>query len=140
CLGGSNGVTWTDVDTTALQLQITPTQDSFAILSGNADLWTSGAGLNQDLGISVSTNGGADQLVAWKESGGFAGTYSPNAALVQTVMRLNAGTSYLIKLRWKTNRPAAAMTIHIGAGPIAGLYSPTTLIAQLVALSANTVS
>ena len=140
CLGTNDGATWTDVDNTTLALPITPTQDSMAILSGNADMFASTAGFNQDLGISVSTNGGPDVLIAWKESGGFAGTYSPNAALVQTVMRLNAGTSYIIKLRWKTNRPAAAMTIHIGAGPIAGLYSPTTLIAQLVPLSTNTVS
>src|SRR5260370_26683846 len=74
CLGGSNGVTWTDVDATNMKLNITPTQDSLPVLSGNADLWTSTAGLNQDLGISVSTNGGADQLVAWKESGGVART------------------------------------------------------------------
>jgi hypothetical protein len=140
CLGGSNGVTWTDVDATTLKLNITPTQDSLAILSGNADLWTSGAGLNQDLGISVSTNGGVDQLVAWKESGGFAGTYSPNAALVQTVVHLSAATPYSIKLRWKTNKPSGSMMIHIGAGPIGGNFSPTSLIAQLVPVAANSLS
>ena len=140
CLGGSNGVTWTDVDATTLKLNITPTQDSLAILSGNADLWTSGAGLNQDLGISVSTNGGPDQLVAWKESGGFAGTYSPNAALVQTVVHLSAATPYSIKLRWKTNKPSGSMMIHIGAGPIGTNFSPTSLIAQLVPVAASSLS
>jgi hypothetical protein len=140
CLGGSNGVTWTDVDATNMKLNITPTQDSLAILSGNADLWTSTAGLNQDLGISVSTNGGADQLIAWKESGGFAGTYSPNAALVQTVYHLSAATNYTIKLRWKTNKPSGSGMIHIGAGPIAGQFSPTSLIAQLVPVAANSLS
>ncbi len=140
CLGGSNGVTWTDVDATNVKLNFTPTQDSLAILSGNADLWTSTAGLNQDLGITVSTSGGADQLIAWKESGGFAGTYSPNAALVQTVVHLSAATNYTIKLRWKTNKPSGSGMIHIGAGPIAGLYSPTSLTAQLVPVAANSLS
>jgi hypothetical protein len=140
CLGGSNGVTWTDVDATNMKLSITPTQDSLAILSGNADLWTSSAGLNQDLGISVSTNGGADQLVAWKESGGFAGTYSPNAALVQTVFHMSPATTYTIKLRWKTNKPSGSMMIHIGAGPIGSQFSPTSLIAQLVPVSASSLS
>jgi len=140
CLGNSDGVTWTDVDTSTLLFAITPTQDSLAILSGNADLWTSSAGLNQDLAISLSTNGGLDQVVAWKESGGFAGTYSPNAALVQTVVHLSAGTSYTVKLRWKTNRPAGSSMIHMGAGPIAGLFSPTSLIAQLIPVAAGSLS
>jgi hypothetical protein len=140
CLGGSNGVAWTDVDATNMKLNITPTQDSLAILSGNADLWTSTAGLNQDLGISVSTNGGADQLIAWKESGGFAGTYSPNAALVQTVFHMSPATTYTIKLRWKTNKPSGSGMIHIGAGPIGSQFSPTSLIAQLVPVSGNTLS
>ena len=140
CLGESNGVTWTDVDATTMKLNITPTQDSLAILSGNADLWTSGAGLNQDLGISVSSNGGPDQLIAWKESGGFAGTYSPNAALVETAVHLSAATNYTIKLRWKTNKPSGSMMIHIGAGPIGSNFSPTSLIAQLVPFAANSLS
>jgi len=109
-------------------------------LSGNADLWTSGAGLNQDLGISISINGGADQLVAWKESGGFAGTYSPNAALVETVVHLSAATNYTIKLRWKANKPTGSTMIHIGAGPIASQFSPTSLIAQLVPVAGGNLS
>src|SRR5438128_3731240 len=140
CLANSNGVTWTDVDAATMKLQITPTQDSLAILSGNADLWTSRAGLNQDLGISVSTNGGADQLVAWKESGGFAGTYSPNAALVEPVVHRSAATNYTIKLRWKANKPTGSTMIHIGAGPIAGQFSPTSLIAQLVPVAGGNLS
>ncbi len=35
---------------------------------------------NQDIGIFVSDNGGADVLLAWKESGGFATTRQPAAA------------------------------------------------------------
>jgi len=126
-----------DVDASTLKLQITPTQDSLAILSGNADLWTGGAGLNQDLGISVSANGGADQLVAWKESGGFAGTYSPNAGFVQTLLPLQGGIPYTINLQWKTNKDArgSAATIVAGAGPwppTTPTFSPTTLTAQLI--------
>jgi len=45
---------------------------------------------------------------------------------------LNAATAYKLLLEWKTNRPAAGATIFAGAGPIGGLYSPTSLTAQLV--------
>src|SRR5205823_13990563 len=103
--------------------------NSIAILGANADLWTANAGYNQDLGIDV--NG---ILQAWKESGGFAGTFSPNAAFVQTVLPMTAGTTYTIKLRWKTNKPAAGATISAGAGGSAP-FSPTRLTIQLLASS-----
>src|SRR6202040_74443 len=61
-----------------------------------------------------------------------AGTFSPNAAFVQTVLPMTASTTYVIKLRWKTNKPAAGATIHAGAGPSAP-FSPTSLTVQLVA-------
>src|SRR2546428_13648170 len=67
-LAGSDGTTWTDMDGTNLQLKITPSVDSVAIVSANADLWTSVAGFNQDLGISVS--GGAFPSVAGQPAGG----------------------------------------------------------------------
>ena len=36
-----------------------------ALLSGNAELWTQDAGINQDIGIFVNANDGTgDQLVA----------------------------------------------------------------------------
>jgi uncharacterized protein YfaP (DUF2135 family) len=95
-----------------------------AILSGNADLFTSRAGFNQDLGIDVNGT-----IAGWKESGGFAGTFSPNAAYVQTAVQLSAGTAYTIKLRWKTNVPAPLATIYAGAG--GGPYSPTRITAEL---------
>src|ERR1700686_1122532 len=100
------------------------------MLSGNADLWTATAGYNQDLGIFVSVGGAADQLVGWKESGGFNGTFSPNAAFVQTAFTMSAGTSYRFSLRWKTNRRASGVTIYMGAG--GGPYSPTRFTAETV--------
>jgi hypothetical protein len=126
-LAGSNGTTWTDIDAGLLVLTIAPTGNCLALLNGNADLWTANAGYNQDLGIDV--NG---KLVAWKESGGFAGTFSPNAASVQGAVQMTSGTSYTVKLRWKTNKPAGTAAIYAGAGPISGQYSPTSLFAQLV--------
>jgi hypothetical protein len=130
----SDGVTWTDLDATALKLTITPSFNCQAILSGNSDLWTSVAGFNQDLGISIA--GGTypstvGQPEAWKESGGFAGTFLPNAAFVQTIVPLVAGTTYTIKLQWKANK-AGASTIWAGAGPIATKFSPTRLSALLI--------
>jgi RHS repeat-associated protein len=130
-LTASDGNTWADLDATHLATTITPTTDSSAILSANADLWTSSTGYNQDIGIWVSGGSyGSGQLVAWKESGGFAGTNSPNAAFVHAVIPMAAGITYTIKLRWKANK-ADPGTIWAGAGPIGGQFSPTRLTAQL---------
>jgi hypothetical protein len=130
----STGTTWVDMDATNLKLTITPTYNCQAWLSGSADLWTANAGFNQDIGISIS--GGvyptaAGQPEGWKESGGFAGTFSPNAAHVETVVPLVAGTAYTIKLVWKTNKPGTS-TIAAGAGPINSKFSPTRLSAWLI--------
>jgi len=132
-LANSDGAAWQTMDPTNLIAGLSPGTASTAVLSANADLWTANAGFNQDLGIFVSVNGGADQLVAWKESGGLAGTFSPNAAFVQAVYGVSAGSTYAFKLKWKTNRSAAGATIFAGAGPIGGVFSPTRLTAQLVA-------
>jgi len=132
-LQNSDGVTWRDIDATHLKLTVEATTTSTAIISGNVDLWTANAGYNQDVGIFVNNGpGGADQLLAWKESGGNAGTFSPNAAYVQTVLPMAAGT-YTIKLKWKTNKPDAG-TIFAGAGP-SPPFSPTRLTARIVPLT-----
>ena len=103
------------------------------ILHANADLWTANGGVNQDLAIFVSINHCPAELVGWKESGGSAGTFSPNAAFLQSVITLNPGNLYTFTLRWKANRPASGRTIAIGAGPLGGQYSPTTLTVEEVA-------
>ena len=139
-LSGSDGSAWSEVDPSRLELSVAPTSNEVAVLGANADLWTATAGFNQDLGIFVSVNGGADQLVAWKESGGFAGTFSPNAAFAQAVYSLASGSSYVFKLKWKSNRPAGAATIYAGAGPLGGQYSPTRLSALLVTPTSDSVS
>jgi hypothetical protein len=142
-LSNSDGVTWTDIDPGALMLTVTATVNSQAIISGNADLWTASAGYNQDLGISISGGTGtgagvyptvAGQPEAWKESGGFAGTFSPNAAFVQTVATLNAGTTYTIKLQWKTNK-AAPGTVIVAAAGLGPEFSPTRLTAILMPIT-----
>jgi len=133
-LTGSNGSTWTDVDPANLAFTVTASVDSQVILGGNADLWTATAGYNQDLGISVNGS-----IVAWKESGGFAGTFSPNAAFVHAVVPMAAGTTNTVKLQWKTNKPAAGVSIFAGAGSAAP-YSPTRLTAALVPTSGGTVA
>jgi hypothetical protein len=130
----SNGITWVDMDSANLKLTITPPFNCLAVLTGNCDLWTDTAGYNQDIGITVS--GGAypttaSQPEAWKESGG-PGTFSPNAAFVQTAVPLLGGTAYTIKLQWKTNRNAPGAKIAAGAGPIGGKFSPTSLTASLI--------
>jgi hypothetical protein len=131
-LTGSDGSTWQSMDTTTLQQSITPTSNVNAIISGNSDLWTSSAGYNQDIGLWISGGVyGTGQVVAWKESGGFAGTFSPNAAYVHTVLPLVANTTYSVKLVWKTNK-ADPDTIWAGAGPISTAFSPTRLTAELL--------
>ncbi|HEX9549094.1 MAG TPA: hypothetical protein VF942_17265, partial [Acidimicrobiales bacterium] len=103
-LTGSDGATWQNIDATNLSLMFTPPAGSWlAFVSGNADLWTANAGYNQDVGISMS--GGtypttAGQPEAWKESGGFAGTFSPNAAFAQTALAVAGGTTYTANLQW----------------------------------------
>jgi outer membrane protein assembly factor BamB len=130
-LADSNGRDWQAIDATNLSVSLTVGAPYQLLVRGNADLWTEQPGYNQDLGIFISAGGGPDQLLAWKESGGFAGTFSPNAAAVQAVTSLTPGTNYRLTLRWKTNKPANGATIHAGAGPLNGQYSPTTLIAWL---------
>lgn len=131
-LGGSDGVTWVDMDPALLKLTIVSPNNARAIIFANADLWTDTAYLNQDLAITV--NG---QVHSWKESGG-PGTFSPNAAFVHAVFGdFFAGTTYTVKLQWKANKAAANANQHIvaGAGPYpAGstTFSPTRLSVQLI--------
>jgi hypothetical protein len=132
-LNGNDGVTWKDIDPANLSLSFTPPAGNWlAYVSGNADLWTTGAA-NQDLGISL-TGGGypttAGQPEAWKESGGTA-PYSPNAAFVQAPLPVvGGGTVYTAKLQWKANH-ATSGTILAGAGPV-GNFSPTSLTVVLL--------
>ena len=133
-LAGSDGAGWYDIDSTNLSLTITPPTDCVAVLSGNVDLWTVAAGYNQDIGIALSWTGHTlpPYQVGWKESGGFAGTFSPNAAFVQTVVPLAAGVTYTAKLQWKTNKPSPSnATIVAGASP-SGPWSPTRLTSRLL--------
>jgi outer membrane protein assembly factor BamB len=130
-LSNSDGASWTDVDATNLTLRLTPGNNTVAVIEGNADLWTANSGYNQDLGIAVN-----DNVVAWKESGGFAGTFSPNAAFVRSVQSLTGGTSYTIKLRWKTNKSGGASTIFAAAGS-GPQYSPTRLTLRLYPSSSS---
>ena len=121
----SDGAQWVPIDPAMPTLSLTPGSNCVALLSGNADLWTATAGVNQDLALSVNST-----TVGWKESGGFAGTFSPNAAFVQAVLPMNAGTPYWMGLRWKANKPAQSAIIYSGAGT-SPLISPTSLIAEV---------
>jgi hypothetical protein len=118
------------MDLTNLKLTYTPGTTANYVVSANVDLWTANAGYNQDVGLYIS--GGAfttPTLLAWKESGGFAGTFSPNAAYLETLVNLQASTTYTIWIVWKTNKPAGGATIFAAAGPLGGGlgFSPTRL-------------
>ena len=128
-LPNSDGTNWQLMDS-ALNVTVAPGANTNAILGANADLFTANAGYNQDIGIFVSDNGGIDTLVAWKESGGFAGTFSPNAAFAQATYQMTAGHTYVFKLKWKTNKPASGATIYAAAGGPAP-FSPTRLTVEL---------
>jgi len=130
-LRGSDGSTWSDIDP-ALTASFSGSLGTSTMITGNADLWTATAGINQDLGIFVTIPGGLPQLVAWKESGGSAGTFSPNAAYVQAVVATPAAGTYQVSLKWKTNVNAPGSIIVAGAGPINGRFSPTTLTVQMM--------
>ena len=118
----SDGVTFTDLGAGSPAIHYVAPGNGIAMLAGNADLWTTTAGFNQDLAISVNGS-----VAAWKESGSFGGTYSPNAALVETVMPVASSMTYDVKLQWKPNRASYYPPIYAGAGPIGGKYSPTRL-------------
>ncbi|OLD78427.1 MAG: hypothetical protein AUI33_03630 [Ignavibacteria bacterium 13_1_40CM_2_61_4] len=90
-LANSDGTSWMDMDPANLSIALTPAVDSWAVITGNADLWTATAGINQDTAVNVDGS-----VVGWKESGGYAGTYSPNAAAVQAAVQLKGGTTHLV--------------------------------------------
>jgi hypothetical protein len=103
-LPNSNGTTWQVMDESNLAFTITPGSSENVLLSANSDLWTFDAGYNQDIGIQVTPGAGSPVLAAWKESGGFAGTYSPNAAFVETVYPMSAGTTYTVQVVYRPGR------------------------------------
>jgi len=134
-LTGGDGVTWRPMNVTtaggavaSVTLPFTAGADGIAAVTGNADLWTWDTQYNQDLAIRV-TGGiyGTGQIVAWKESGGFAGPFSPNAALVEARIPVANGVAYVAELVWKANRPMPPAARISAAAGSAGAYSPTTL-------------
>jgi hypothetical protein len=117
-LANSDGATWQPMDAaTVLVGGAHSSVDCVMILSANSDLWTENWGYNQDLAI-VETIGQdpTEHVLAWKESGGYAGAFSPNAAFVEAVVQISANVSYNFALRWKQNK-SGPNTIHAGAGP-----------------------
>jgi hypothetical protein len=56
---------------------------------------------------------------------------SPNAAYVQTVIPITAGSTHTATLLWKTNKRAGTATIFAAAGGGAP-YSNTALVAELI--------
>ena len=136
-LTGNDGSTWVTMDATNLQATVTPSAGSTAVLGANADLFTNSSGYNQDIAIFVSDNGGADQLVAWKESGGFAGIFSPNAAFVQSAYSMTAGHTYVFKMKWKTNKPEPGGVIIYAAAGGGAPFSPTRITAEVIPAGAS---
>lgn len=151
-LKNSDGVTFTDmmvdplyVPATPAQmvLSITPAFNCRALISAGADLYTDTVNVKQDIGIFVNPGdplnppNNAQHIEGWKENG--AGTVQqPNAAYVHTVFRMIRGTTYDVRLKWKTNTNAPNVTIRAGAGPfgnsgsLATNVSPTRLTALLL--------
>jgi hypothetical protein len=126
-LPNSDGTSWQPMDESALGLSMTPSVREAVLLSASVDVFTSTASYNQDVGISVNGT-----VVAWKESGGFAGTFSPNAAFVETVYSMAPSTAYRVEVVWKTSKPALGVTVLSGAGPAGGPFSPTFLSAKVL--------
>jgi hypothetical protein len=132
-LQNSDGVTWVDMDAANLSLTITPRFNAVAILYANADLWTTAAGDNQDIGIAVGAGTVAPTIHSWHESGGFAGTFSPNAAFVHGVYGYFVkGTTYTVKIQWKTNHAQTAGHVIVAGAGAGAPFSPTRLSVQLV--------
>ena len=130
-LGGSDGHTWQNIDSSKLALPMSASSAGTLIISGNADLWTSKANVNQDLGLLVN---GSLAGSSWKESGGGA-TFSPNAAYVVAAYHVAGAGTLNVSLAWKTN-VATSSPIFAGAGA-PGAYSPTSLTAIFVPASSQ---
>lgn len=124
-LPSSDGSTWETVDGTALTTTVSPSVAVTAQLSANASLFTNTGAVNQDLAIFVTPSGQGSTLVAWKESGGSA-VYAPDGVLVTGSYAMQAGPSYVVTLKWKTNVPTSG-SVFAGAGT-GSPYSPTSLI------------
>ena len=135
-LANSDGITWVDMDTMKLQVSFTPRFSCQAIITINADLWTTVAGHNQDIAATITGGAfGTNKVVAWKESGSVAGAFSPNAAYLETVQTLALSTTYTIKVQWKANNVSTGATIVAGAGPIpagSATFSPTRITVRLI--------
>jgi hypothetical protein len=88
--------------------------------------------VNQDLGIKVSSapNAFAPDVIGWKESGGSAGTFSPNAAYLEAILPVAASVPYDVTLAWKANH-ATTGAIRANAG-LSPNFSQTRLTVQLV--------
>jgi hypothetical protein len=136
-LSGSNGSTWSALDASKLTLTVVPPADSYAVLSASASLFANTAGVNQDLGITVSPSptGCSQSPVVWKESGG-AISFRPNPVSMETACTFRQGTTYTVQLVWKSNLNTSA-TIYAGAG--AGPYSSTVISASLTPASGQLV-
>jgi hypothetical protein len=135
-LPNSDGITWMDMDATGLAISFTANHVCQAIITANADLWTTVAGNNQDIGVAVTGGAfGTNKLVGWKESGSVAGAFSPNAAYLETIVSLDFASAYTFKLQWKANHNAPGSYLVAGAGPYpAGstTFSPTRLTVKLI--------
>jgi hypothetical protein len=130
-LASSDGSSWSAIDGSTLTITVNRTDNCLVTLTGNADLWTAVAGVNQDLGITVTPADAVaypSYLIGWKESGGYAGTFSPNAAAIEAMFAMPGGTSYTATLVWKTNKASAGATYAAAGQPP---YSPTRLTAVL---------
>ena len=128
----SDGFAWHMPGPSPLHLLFYPTADCLAVIGVNMDLWTENAGVNQDVGIKLQTGGitYAPDVLAWKESGGAAGTFSPNAAYLETVLPVYQGLSYDLQVVWKANHMTDG-TIHANAG-LSPNFSPSRITAQLI--------
>src|SRR5207237_10773264 len=90
------------VDNPQIRVPIAPASSSVAMVGASMDLWTSQPGFNQDLGLFVCDSSvtscasfSSFSLLAWKESGGFAGTFSPNAAYAEAVLGVSSAHNYV---------------------------------------------
>lgn len=145
-LPNSDGGTWQEMDESSLAFTDTAPANGTMVLSANADLWTWNSGYNQDIGICVlggTYSGGSGpngcQVVGWKESGGFAGTFSPNAAFVEAPITVTNATAYDVRVVWKANKSALGATISAAAGN-SPTFSPTRLTAEFFPGSSFTVT
>jgi RHS repeat-associated protein/fimbrial isopeptide formation D2 family protein len=129
-----SGTSWRVKETSTIAA-FTPSAEFNAVIVGNADVFTTTEGVNQDVGLCLAAGTGVvsvpdpcpqSQVIAWQENGGYA-AYRPIAAGVRAHIVVTPGINYKVGLVVRTNQSSGTANIGAGGNP----WSKSSVIVQL---------